>query len=289
MTTAMARILPTTLSLLLLAAASTSCVTMEQHQALERELDRVSKELEARGRQLDEVHARHAQAPPSEQAIRESLAKMGARVESIELDTAEGRGIAETSVNELAAIKQNLSEMRVELDRRISEIASKVGQVTDLPEGKKELLAEAERLLKAKDYRQARRLFRTYLSRYPDEAAAPEVRFNIGLTLYSERDYRSALGEFYWIVQNAKSSPLVHDALYYSGLAFAKLGECEKALAYFNALVKKDSKAPDKYKQSAQQQIDTLSKDTGQLCSDREPKDDATPPSPAGDGAAPQG
>lgn len=262
---------------------------MEQHQALERELQRVSKELEARGRQLEEMNARQGQAPPSEQSIRESLAKLGARVESIELDAAEVRGIAETSVNEIAANKQNLTEMRVELDRRIAEVASKLGQVTDLPEGKKELLAEAERLLKAKDYKQARRLFRTYLSRYPDETTAPEVRFNIGLTLYSERDYRSALGEFYWIVQNAKSSPLVHDALYYSGLAFAKLGECEKAMAYFNALVKKDSKAPDKYKQSAQQQIDTLSKDTGQLCTDRAPKEEATPTSPTGDAGAPQG
>jgi TolA-binding protein len=146
-------------------------------------------------------------------------------------------------------------------------------------------LAEAETQIKRKNYRQGRNLLRIYLTRYADDPAIPDVRFKIGHTLYQDRDYRSALGEFYWVVQNAHASPVIHDALYYSGVAFAKLGQCVKANAYFTALIKKDSKAPDRYKEQAKKQIETMSKDEGKICTDRDPAPSSvldSGPKPAG-------
>ena len=96
----------------------------------------------------------------------------------------------------------------------------------------------------------------------------PEVHFKIGLSLYHERDYRAALGEFYSIVQDSPDSPVIFDALYYSGLAFAKLGQCKKAIAYFEALNANDSKAPKQYKTQAKKQVETLKKDKGRICQD---------------------
>ena len=103
----------------------------------------------------------------------------------------------------------------------------------------------------------------------------PEVHFNIGLTLYSEQDYRSALGEFYWIVQKAPDSSVVNDALYYSGMAFAKVGDCQKAIAYFGALTREESTAPDRYKKQATKQVKVLEADKGKICNDVSSKDDA--------------
>lgn len=118
-------------------------------------------------------------------------------------------------------------------------------------------------------YKQARRLYRTYESRYPGDAQMPDVRFKIGLSYFSERDYKSSLGEFYRIIQDSPTSEIVPDALYYSGLAFAKLGQCVNAIAYFQALREKKTKAPQHYKDKASEQIAILEKDKGELCVDK--------------------
>lgn len=269
-------ILPAVTILLLLP--SSACITMKsEHDALAAEVMTLRKKVAERDTELQETLTKaeeqmamvEQQLDAAEKILRDNQATLGVRVDNLEYDLAAVRGTAEDSLNELAALTQNIADSRTELDTRLTSVEQKLNAETDIPEGKSDLLREGEKALEAKEYGRARRLFRTYLSRYPADPKEPEVRFKIGQTLFSERDYRSALGEFYWLVQNAPDSEIVHDAVYYSGLAFAKLGQCDKALAYFNALVKSDSGAPDRYKKAATKQIDTLQKDTGSICADR--------------------
>lgn len=264
---------------LLLALPLSACITMKsEHDALAEEVMALRKKVAERDTELQETLAKaqeqmalvEQQLEAAEKILRDNQASIGVRVDNLEIDLAEVRGNAEASLNELAALTQNVADSRAELDQRVTNVEQKLNAETDIPEGKTELLKAAERALEAKDYARSRRLFRTYLSRYPGDPKEPEVRFKIGQTLFSERDYRSALGEFYWLVQNAPQSEVVHDAVYYSGLAFAKLGQCDKSLAYFKALMKPDSGAPDRYKKQAAKQIDTLEKDTGKICTDRQ-------------------
>jgi TolA-binding protein len=289
---AMRSVLKPAVSLLLLLPLS-ACITLKpEHDALAAEVMALRKKVAERDTQLEETLAKaqeqmglvEQQLDAAEKLLRDNQASIGVRVDNLEIDLAEVRGNAESSLNELAALTQNVADSRTELDDRLTKVEGKLNAETEIPEGKTDLLREAEKALESKDYGRARRLFRTYLSRYPGDAKEPEVRFKIGQTLFSERDYRSALGEFYWLVQNAPDSEVVHDAVYYSGLAFAKLGQCEKSLAYFKALVKEGSGAPDRYKKQATKQIETLEKDAGKICTDRpEPTDSATRPSEAAD------
>jgi TolA-binding protein len=277
MTHARARALRVALSLLLTVPLS-ACITMKsEHDELAAEVMTLRKKVADRDTQLEETLVKaqeqmavvEEQLDAAEKILRNNQASIGVRVDNLEFDSADVRGIAEDSLNELAALSQNVADSRTELDQRLTAVEQTLNAETDIPEGKTVLLREAERALKSKEYGRARRLFRTYLSRYPSDAKEPEVRFKIGQTLFSERDYRSALGEFYWLVQNAPETDVIHDAVYYSGLAFAKLGQCDKAIAYFNAIVKKDSAAPDRYKTQAEKQIKTLEADTGKICGDR--------------------
>lgn len=269
---------------LLLTVPLSACITMKSdHDALAAEVMTLRKKVAERDTELaDTLTAAQAQMEivgeqlaAAEKILRNNQASIGVRVDNLEFDSQDVRGIAEDSLNELAALSQNVADSRTELDQRLTAVELTLNAETDIPEGKTDLLREAERALKGKDYGRARRLFRTYLSRYPSDAKEPEVRFKIGQTLFSERDYRSALGEFYWLVQNAPDSEVIHDAVYYSGLAFAKLGQCDKAIAYFNAIVKKDSEAPDRYKTQAEKQIKTLDADNGKICESRRPPEDA--------------
>ncbi len=256
--------------LALLGGGSGCIVLKPQHDELVKEVDELKKKVEQRDQELQAALATaKEQSAELERLTRSTNATLGVRVEDIESDIAENRGKTEDAANNLAALEGNLAEMRTDLDARLAELEGRLNQATDIPEGKQDLLKEADRQLKAKNYKQARNLYRTYLSRYPGDAKEPQVRFNIGQSLYSERDFRSALGEFYWIVQNAAESEVIHDALYYSGLAFAKLGQCEKAIAYFNALAASDSGAPDRYKTRAKEQITALENDDGTICTNR--------------------
>lgn len=270
---------------LLVIAPLSGCITMKaDHDELQAEVVALKKKVAERDTQLQETLVRageqmaevEKQLDAAEEILRNNQATLGVRVDNLEFDVAEVRGIAEDSKNEVAALAQNLSEQRTEVDQRLAKLETTLNAETNIPEGKSDLLREAERELNSKDYARSRRLFRTYLSRYPNDAKEAEVRFKIGQTLFSERDYRSALGEFYWLVQNAPDSEIIHDAVYYSGLAFAKLGQCDKSVAYFNAIVKEGSGAPERYKKQAKKQIETLEKDEGKICADRREEEEET-------------
>lgn len=221
----------------------------------------------------DELDKKLAQV---EDVLRSNQAGLGARVDGLEGEVQELRGRVDDAENRAAAVEKEVAEVRSDLDGRLKQLEEKLNEATNIPESKTELFAEADRQFKAKKYKNARKLWRTYESRYPDDPKLPEVKFNIGLTYFSERDYKAALGEFYNVIQESGEAAVVPDALYYSGLAFAKLGQCENAIAYFDALRQKKTKAPEEYKKKAAEQIDLLKKDNGEICLDKDkPKADA--------------
>jgi TolA-binding protein len=273
--------------------AGTGCLVLkEQHDELAREVDKLETREVERQEELEGTLARadeqmttiEERLQEAEKFLRSDQASLGVRVNNLESELSDVRGVAEDTHNELSAVQSSLSEARQDFEQRINNLEAKLNEATNIPEGKQALLGDAETALKRKDYKGARRLFRIFLSRYPEDPTGAEVRFKIGLTFYSERDYRSALGEFYWIVQNAPEAAVIHDALYYSGLAFAKLGQCDKAIMYFGALNKKGSGAPERYQERAKQQIETLTKDAGKLCTgDKGATEEAPAPTPEAD------
>jgi TolA-binding protein len=264
-------------ALLLLAAVvvpGSGCIALKADQdEIAREVDKLRKEVLASSEAAEKNQALadqlESKVKEAEDLLRRNQADLGLRVENLELEVNELRGAAENADYMATAVKQELLELRADLDGRLTALEEKLNEATNIPESKPELMAEAEKLMGKKNYKQARRLYRTYESRYPGDPQLADVRFKIGLTYFSERDYKSSLGEFYRIIQDSPTSPVVPDALYYSGLAFAKLGQCTNAIAYFEALREKKTKAPQQYKDKAAEQIAILQKDKGELCMDK--------------------
>ncbi|MBK6922655.1 MAG: tetratricopeptide repeat protein [Deltaproteobacteria bacterium] len=253
----------------------TGCLALKADQdEIAREVAKLRKEVAQSQETLqrasslsDELEKKLAQV---EEVLRSNQAGLGARVDVLETDTQDLRGRVENAENVASAVQSELKEVRSDLDARLKQLEEKLNEATNIPEGKSELYAEADRQMKAKKYKNARRLWRTYESRYPEDSKLAEVKFFIGLTYFSERDYKAALGEFYNVIQQSPDSSVIPDALYYSGLAFAKLGQCTNAIAYFDALRQKKTKAPEDYKKKAGEQIDLLKKDTGEICLDKD-------------------
>lgn len=266
-------------SLLAAAFVAPGCLTLKaEHNDLAAKVDKLENNTLDRSKQLDEklleadrkLAELQSKLDQAESLLRGSQAGIGVRMESVEQDVQQLRGSTENAELVASATGQALQELRGDVDERLKKLEEKLNEATSIPEGKDELWAEADRQLQRKNFKLSRQLFRTYMSRYPGDPKFADAEFKVGLTFYSERDYKSALGSFYRVIQTYGDAPVVADALYYSGLGFAKLGQCKNAIAYFEALSKPKSTAPAQYQKAAKDQIDLLSKDTGDLCFDRE-------------------
>lgn len=259
--------------------SQTGCLTLKsQHDELTSRVDKLDQSTGDRGKQLDEklneadrkLAELQSKLDQAETLLRGSQAGIGARMDTVETEVAELRGQAENAALVAEESQKAQAELRSDVDTRLRTLEEKLNEATNIPEGKDELWNEAERLLQRKNYKLARNLWRTFISRYPGDPKLPEANFKIGQTFYNERDYKSALGVFYRLIQDFSEDPIVPDALYYSGLGFAKLGQCKNAIAYFEALTRAGSNASPQYQKAAKDQVDTLKKDNGDLCFDKE-------------------
>ena len=266
-------------SVLAAAFVAPGCLTLKaETNDLAAKVDKIetrsidaNKQLDAKLAEADAKLAElQSKLDQAEKLLRGSQAGIGVRMDVVEQDVQQLRGMAENAELVASTTTQGLQELRGDVDERLKKLEEKLNEATSIPEGKDELWNEADRQLQRKNFKQARQLFRTYMSRYPGDPKLADAEFKIGQTFYSERDYKSALGVFYRVIQTYGDAPVVHDALYYSGLGFAKLGQCKNAIAYFEALIRPKSPAPEQYQKAARDQIDLLKKDTGDLCFDRE-------------------
>lgn len=266
-------------SVLVAALVAPGCLVLkDQHLDLARKVDKLETQTIDRSKDLDdkvvEADAKlaelQAKLDQAEALLRGSQAGIGIRMDVVEQEVQQLRGQAENAELVASASQQAQLELRGDVDERLLKLEEKLNEATNIPEGKDELWAEAERQLQRKNFKHARQLLRTYVSRYPGDPKLADAEFKVGLTFYSERDYKSALGSFYRVIQEHSEAAVVHDALYYSGLGFAKLGQCKNAIAYFEALIRPKSPAPAQYQKAARDQIALLNKDTGDLCFDRE-------------------
>jgi len=260
-------------------ALAPGCLTLKpQHDELAEKVAKLEAQTDNRSASLDEEIAAAEQTladlkeklAEAEKLLRGSQAGIGVRMDDVELQFMELRGAADNAEYVSSATNLALQELRGDVDGRLSTLETKLNEATSIPESKVELWDEAERLLKKREYKQSRRLFRTFVSRYPGDEKLAMAMFKVGLTFYGERDYKSALGEYYRIIQEMPDSPVVADALYYSGLGFAKLGQCKNAIAYFNAVLQPKGNATEQHKTQAQGQIAILEKDSGDICYDLE-------------------
>jgi TolA-binding protein len=260
-------------------AAAPGCLTLKaEHNDLAAKVAKIDQSTDDRGKQMDEKLAEadrklaelQAKLDQAEKLLRGSQAGIGVRMDTVEQDTAQLRGQAENAELVASASQQALAELRGDIDQRLRSLEEKLNEATNIPEGKDELWTEADRQLSKKNYKLSRQLWRTFISRYPGDAKLPEANFKVGLTFYSERDWKSALGVFYNIIQQYSEDPIVSDALYYSGLGFAKLGQCKNAIAYFEAILRPKSPASPQYQKAAREQIETLRREADDLCYDRE-------------------
>ncbi len=255
---------------LAMVCASSACITLKsEHDDLAREVTKLRKELAETRRQTVELREQGEQQRQVRAATSDTPAvspEWVARIGAAETSADQAQQAANAADVLATAAQADVNELRADLDTRLVVLETRLKEAGDIPGEKDALWAQASTAFRDKQYKQARKLWHVYRSRFPDDARAPEASFNVGLTHYSERDYNSALAEFYTLARGTAVTTVLPDTLYYAGLSFAKLGQCNNAIAMFRRLQDPVTHAPERHRERAAEQVGILERDEGNLC-----------------------
>ncbi len=113
------------------------------------------------------------------------------------------------------------------------------------PQGKKELLAYGESLLKAGKVQDARGVFRDLVRRYPkSKGITDKAFFTLGETYFQNKKYRNALQEYIKVVDRFPKGAMADDAYYRIGSCSMEIGNLEDANIFFNEIVSNHKSSP---------------------------------------------
>lgn len=120
------------------------------------------------------------------------------------------------------------------------------------------LWAEGQEAEAVHRWARARRAYDEILETHPNHRLAEAAHLQIGRTYFEERTYKAAAASFYDFLQQRPRANKVAMALYYGGLSFAKLGRCEDAIAYFEAITRPATRASADVRDKARTQVRIL-------------------------------
>jgi tol-pal system protein YbgF len=109
-------------------------------------------------------------------------------------------------------------------------------EVEKSPEG---LYQEATRLLEKGEYEEARRLFRSFLDKYPKAKEAGSAQYSLGEIYFREKWYEKAILEYQKVIEGDPKGDKTPGALLKQGLAFLRLDDTENARLILKELIRK--------------------------------------------------
>jgi TolA-binding protein len=132
------------------------------------------------------------------------------------------------------------------------------GRSTSKP-SKNELFTSAHEAIDAGKHAEGQALFGQFLSRFPGDPRISEARFWIGYSYYMQSSFFEALSEWYDVVTQHPDDSFVAYALFYSGLAYARRGQCDLAVTCFDLV------AHGGYPSATKEWVDAATQRTAQI------------------------
>jgi TolA-binding protein len=207
-----------------------------------------------------------------------SSADIGSQVDQMNQDLATLTGEIEDLKRELAALrsqvqalKEENAQLRADLDKRLADEEQRIayleqkagikrgpgGQVTEELDATA-LYARAQKSVEAGKLDDARRDFRDFVRRFPQDGRADDAQLAIAESFGKEKAYDKAMGEYQKVIDQWPDGDMVDDALMGAAAAAEQLKWCLDARAYYGLLVQKYPKSS--FAPAAQKKLDYLKK-----------------------------
>jgi tol-pal system protein YbgF len=241
-------------ALLTLAPGCMWFTTKDEGQELKEAIAQLRKQMDTRDAELTRATT-EAKAQVSklrdvlEQAtnlVTRNSADLGLQVQKAAADLATLVGKVEEIAHSLDSLGKQFGEYRAQTDVKLEGLVTKTAgaQNPPAPEGKDQLFDEAYKRYQASQFEEARRLFRTFITRFSRDDRADNAQYWIGQSYFEERKFAAAIAEFKKVSDNFPGSDALDGAMYGMALAFAELKYCTEGEAYLQDLMKRFPRSP---------------------------------------------
>jgi tol-pal system protein YbgF len=247
--------LTATLAAILVVGAgmgAAGCTTSSEGEAMQRDI----ADLKTR---LDAIDKRDAQY--KEQVVRlkkvldeatalltRNSADVGAKAAKNESDLAALVGRIEEMNHAEEQQQRQVTSDRVLVDSRLAALEQTSSKIADkvaltMPDDKEQLWGQPRRGLSSGQRDEARRFYRAFIQKFPQDPRAPQAYLVVGQSFAQESKYPNAAAEFQKVLDNYPSSPEVPEAMWQLALTFSQLKFCTDARALLGDLVKRYPKS----------------------------------------------
>jgi TolA-binding protein len=229
------------LSLAFLAAAP-GCVTSGEGDLMKRDISKVQERLDAmekRGAEAEEQMVRLRKIlDEATGLLARNNADVGARVQKSEMDIGAVTGKIDEAKNLLEEIqrKQNDQGTRLAaLEQGQQKIVDKVAPT--MADDKETLWKQAQERMASGMRDDARRFYRGFIQRFPQDGRAPQAYLEIGRSYALDGKHTQAAAEYQKVIDGYKTSNEVPEAMWLLGQAFYDLKFCTDARALLQDMV----------------------------------------------------
>ncbi len=166
--------------------------------------------------------------------VTRNSADTGAQVETLAAQIMAQEGTIAELRNEIERLHTEFSEMEHDYEDRMKKLARRAGldvalEESEIPGTADEIYRQATAAYEAREFSQARALYRAFVTRHASDNRADDAQFYVGQSYLLEDRPATALGELRRVVSDYASGDRVPYALMSMGEAFWRLHACDEA------------------------------------------------------------
>jgi tol-pal system protein YbgF len=251
------RLLPLVAALLVPATGCMLFTTKDEGRQLKASVDKLRSQVDGITQREQELRTATAEAKAQvarlhvvlEQAtnlVQRNSADLGVQVQKIQSDLNGLIGKTAEIGHNLESISKQFTEYRAQTDVKLEGLTTKTASATapPAPEGKDQLFDAAYKRYQQGQFEEARRLFRTFTTRFSRDERADNAQYWIGQSYYEERKYAAAITEFKKVLDNYPRSDAGDGAMYGMAFSFVELKYCTEGEAFLQDMVKRYPRSP---------------------------------------------
>ncbi len=236
-------------SLLLLVTAATACVTSGTGEAMRRDITSLRQRLEAmerRGADAEEQMTRLRTILDEATALlARNNADVGARVQKAEMDL----GALSGKLEEAKHLLEQLQKQQTDEGTRLAALEQGQQKIADrvapaMAEDPATLWKQAQERMSGGMREDARRFFRAFIQRFPQDARAPQAHVEIGRSYALEGKHTQAAAEYQRVLDAFPKSAEVPEAMWLIAQSFVDLKFCTDARALLQDLLRRYPRSP---------------------------------------------
>jgi tol-pal system protein YbgF len=211
-----------------------ACVTSGEGDKMRADINGLRERVEAMDRRDVEINEQVTRLrkvlDEATNLLHRNSADLGSKVAQNEgaLATLTGQ------VEEAKHLAEDLQKRVNEMQSRLGGVEQTQGKIIDkvaptIPEDKETLWREAQNRLNAGQREDARRFFRSFIQRFPQDARAPQAQIFMGHSFATEGKHTQAAAEFQKVLDSYGKSPEVPEAMWLLAQSFVELKFCSDA------------------------------------------------------------